>query len=190
MKLRFLLALGVFIVAASGTAAGKAAVHKVTINGPGMSAPGSVEDRVVNRLTLATLDGVDRARTDRPRSTGTAYELAFHFAVADANGSRTEIIRQIFYPFAAGGPVVFTPRHTRIDWSFRPLRFDPGWFEVPGWVVRELLDVGMPDASRQPNPKAAAAPQLDPPSSKWPWFVGLAALTAAGAVAGARRRAT
>jgi hypothetical protein len=190
MKLKYLLALSVLVIAAtSGTAAGKAAATKVKINGPGMTSPGTIARlSVVNRITLATLDDTNRTRIERPRSTGPAYELEFTFAVADANGGRTEIIRQTLYPFAAGGPVVLTGRGEKIDMSFGPIRFDPGWFEVPRSTVRELRKVGLPHVS--PERETTTSSASHPETTQWPWFAGFAALTVgAGAFAATRRRA-
>jgi hypothetical protein len=134
----------------------------------------------------------DAAVADRPpRIDRPAYLLEYDFGVSDGKGSRTETIRQTFYPFAEGGPVVFTPRHQKIDMSYGPVHFFSGWFEVPGRVVQKLHAMGLPDGPPEADSPTAAAPRLDPPSSRWPWFVGLAALTTgAGAVAGARRRTT
>ena len=192
MKLKILFVLGAFVVAVSGTAAAKYVSTKLTIDGPGMPSPVTIRNRgVIDRMSTETLDGALRARVAPPRSTGPAYMLEYHFGVGDKNGSRTEVIRQAYYPFAEGGLVAFTPRHQRIDMSFGPVRFAPRWVEVGDWAVQKLRAMGLPNSPPEDGPDAVAPPRLDPPPSRWPWFAGLAALTAgAGAVAGARRRTT
>jgi hypothetical protein len=187
VKLKFLLAIGVVALGASGVAEAKYVSHKLRIEGPGMPSPGVVHRRSdIDRLSNATLEA-RHEQTDRPASTGPAYLLEYRFAVGDADGSRVETVRQTLYPFAEGGPVVFTARGQMIDMSFGPVRFDPGWYEVPGWVIGELRRVGLPDAPTNP----VTAPNNNLPSrSSWPLVAGLAALTAVGAVAGARRRST
>lgn len=106
MRLRILLAAGAFLVAATGTAAAKFASYSLTIDGPGMPSPGAVHARrVIDRVSIATLVGTNRLRTERPRPTGPAYVLEYGFGVSDENGSRTETIRQRLHPFAIGGPL-------------------------------------------------------------------------------------
>jgi hypothetical protein len=191
MKLKVLIAIGAFLVAASGTAAAKFASSSLTIDGPGMASPGTVHARrFIDRVSIATLDGTDRLRAERPLSTGPAYVLEYGFGVGDEYGSRTETIRQVLYPFAAGGPVVFTPRRQRIDLSYGPVRFAPGWFEVPRWVLPKLERAGLPHKRPEPEPDPAAPASLDPPASGWPGLVGLAALTLGAAAVARRRRAT
>jgi hypothetical protein len=192
VKLKILLVFGAFVVALSGTAAAKFASHRLTIDGPGMTSPTTINQRrVIDRVSIATLLGTRRSRTARPASTGPSYLLEYDFGVSDEKGSRIETIRQTFYPFAEDGPMVFTPRHQKIDMSYGPVHFVSGWFEVRGRVMQKLRAMGLPDSPPKDGPAAVAAPRLDPPTSRWPWFVGFAALTAgAGAVAGARRRTT
>jgi hypothetical protein len=188
VKLRFLLVLGACVMALSGTAAAKYASYKLTVDGPGMPSPGTIRDRgVIDRLSNETLEGTELARVDPPPSSGPAYLLEYAFAVGDEKGGRLETIRQTLYPFAAGGPVVFTPRRQKIDMSFGPVRFTSGWFEVRGSVLRELRGIGLPDSPPEDGPGAVAAPRLDPPPTKWPWYVGLAALTAGAGVLALRR---
>jgi hypothetical protein len=187
VKLKFLLAVGVVALGVPGIAEAKYVSHKLRIEGPGMSSPGIIQRRSdIDRLSNATLEA-RHEQTDRPASSGPAYLLEYRFAVGDADGSRVETVRQTLYPFAEGGPVVFTSRGQMIDMSFGPVRFDPGWYEVPGWVIGKLRGVGLPDAP----PRPVAAQSNNPPSrSSWPLVAGLAALTAVGAVAGARRQST
>jgi hypothetical protein len=188
MRLKIVIALGAFLVAASGTAAAKFASYSLTIDGPGMDSPGAIHQRrAIGRVSVATLIGTNRTRIERPRSRGPAYRLEYSFGVSDANGSRTETIRQTLYPFATGGPVVFTPRRQRIEMSYGPVRFAAGWFEVPRWVIRTLEGEGLPQTPPEPDAASARA-RLDPPNSGWGWLTGLGLLTAGGGMVAARRR--
>jgi hypothetical protein len=191
MKLRIVLVLAAFLLAGSGPAAAKFISHSLTIDGPGMASPATIrEQRSINRMYSAILVGPQRIRADRPQSRGPAYQLEYGFVVSDANGGRVETVRQTLYPFAAGGPVVFTPRRQRIDMSYGPVRFAHGWFEVPGRILHKLEQAGLPDTPPQPDPAPAAPARLNPAPSGWWWMLALAALAmGAGAVKVRRRRA-
>jgi hypothetical protein len=188
MRLKIVIALGALLVAASGTAAAKFASYNLTIDGPGMASPAPIHQRrAIGRVSIAMLIGTNRTRIERPRSRGPAYLLEYSFGVGDANGSRTETIRQTLYPFATGGPVVFTPRRQKIDMSYGPVRFAAGWFEVPQWVMQTLEGAGLPQTPPEPDAAPARA-RLDSPNSEWGWLTGLGLLTAGGGIVAARRR--
>jgi hypothetical protein len=188
MRLKIVIAIGALLVADSGTAAAKFASYSLTIDGPGMTSPAAIHQRrAIGRVSIATLVGTNRTRIERPRSRGPAYLLEYSFGVSDANGARTETIRQTLYPFAPGRPVVFTPRRQKIDMSYGPVRFEAGWFEVPQWVIRMLEDEGLPQTPPEPDAASARA-RLDPPNSGWGWLTGLGLLTAGGGIVAARRR--
>jgi hypothetical protein len=190
MKLKSILVLStLLLVVGSSTAAAKYASHSLTVDGPRMGSPGVIrERRSIDRVSVAMLVGTDRIRVERPRSTGPAYLLEYAFGVGDEDGSRTETIRQSIYPFAVSGPVVLTPSRQKIDLSYGPVRFAPGWFEVPRWVMQKLEGLGLPHAPPEPGPASAAPVSLDPPSPIGRWVVGLALLTVGAAVVAAFRR--
>jgi hypothetical protein len=192
MKLKILLALGAFLVAASGTAEAKFTSYRLTIDGPGMGSPGTIhERRSIDRVSMATLVGTHRTRTERPQSPGPAYLLEFGFGVSDENGSRSVTIRQTLYPFAAGGPVVLTPRRQKIDMSYGSAHFAPGSFQVLSWVLHRLERVGLPHTPPEPDPDPTTPARLDPPSVGLRGVLGLAVLAVgAGAVAARRRQLT
>jgi hypothetical protein len=188
MRLKIVIAVGAVLVALSGTAAAKFATYSLTIDGPGVASPTAIEQRrEIGRLSVATLIGTNRTRIERPRSRGPAYLLEYSFGVSDENGSRTETIRQTLYPFASGGPVVFTPRRQKIGLSYGPECFESGWFEVPQWAMRTLESVGLPQTPPEPDAASARA-GLDPPNSGWRWLMAFGLVTAGGGIVAVRRR--
>jgi hypothetical protein len=188
VRLKILLIATALVVTFSDTAAAKFGCFKLTISGPGMTSPHVIRDRrAVDRLTIEMLVGNHRVATERPRSAGPAYSLEYVFGVSDQNGSRIERIRQLLYPFAAGGPVVVTHRGQTFDTSYGAMRFSPGWFKAPRWVLARLERVGLP--STVPQREVASAAQVDRASSGGRWAIVLALLMVGGtAVGGAKRR--
>jgi hypothetical protein len=192
MRFKLLSALVCALLALPGPVSAKTAAVRLTLSGPGTEGPQVTKDRqMIDSITLALLEG-DDAIDGSPESTGPAYHLRYKFAVADANGSHTETIRQSLYPFAAGGPVVFTPRRQKIAMSYGPVRFAPGWFEFPPTVVRRLGRLDLPDEPPSVTaPVALASPQVESSGPPVPLFLGLgAALTGAVVLAWRNRRAS
>jgi hypothetical protein len=200
MRYKILGGLICAVLAVPGTAAAKYVAVDLALSGPGTGGPQVTESRrLIDRVsTTLLIDRVSvplltdtRARAGRPESTGPAYLLAYTFGVGDAHGSHTETIRQLLYPFAAGGPVVFTPRRQKIAMSFGPVRFAPGWVEVPPSIVHKLERVGLPDEPPAGAPVALASPQLESSGSSMPWLWGLTAgLSLVGALAWRRSSIT
>jgi hypothetical protein len=188
VKPKTLIAAGILLLGWSATPEAKFVSQSLTIDGPGMQVPGVIGTRrAVDRVYAATLVGSDRGQVKRPLVAGPAYRLVFVFGVGDENGSRTANIRQTLYPFAPGGAVVRTPGGQRIDMSYGPVRFAPRWFEVPDRVLRELQSAGLPSSEPERHPAVEEREPLAPSSSRWPWLVGIAVLTACGAGAIWRR---
>ena len=176
MNIKLIVAVFCLTLSISGPASAKFAAVKVTLSGPGTGGPQVTKARgLMDSLWVATLDGEDRVRTERPESTGPGYLLEYTVGVGDANGSRNETISQTLYPLAEGGPVVFTGQGQKIDISFGPVRFDQGWFELPPDAVRKLRGLGLPDEPPATAPVALASPQLESSGSSMPLLWGLAA---------------
>jgi hypothetical protein len=201
MKFKVLLFCGVFLVVASGTAAAKVAAHRLIVDGPGMRSTAAIHDgRLLDRTASVLLFRTRRARTTRPESAGAAYVLTYRFGVGDENGTRSATIHQALYPFASGGPVVFTAMRQGIDTTYGPVRFVHGWFRVPSGTLRTLQRAGLPTTEPEPATELETdrppLTRLDGTSSRSPWLLGLGAL-AATATAGwqlrrhrSRRRAS
>jgi hypothetical protein len=141
--------IGLFVgvlLAIPGTASAKPfSVTQTTITGAGL------EDTLTMRLgddasrhltfTLIARPRVDYANP--PTSLGPQYLVTTEFRSADSSGSVSEATQR-FYPFAAGGPLVFNPAGQAIEDDHRDWRLNAGWFEVPDSVVWALEDQGFP----------------------------------------------
>lgn len=181
MKLKLLVFVGVLLLAATGTAAAKVAALSLTVDGPGMSATGVVsESRLLYRASSVLLLNGNRARTQPPVNPGPAYVLAYIFAVDDDDGSRTDTAHQTLYPFASGGPVVFTERRQKVDMTYGPVRFPSGWFKVPPLILRGLQQAGLPTMAPGPETVTSerTAARSEETRSGWLWLAGAGALVA------------
>jgi hypothetical protein len=119
-----------------------------------------------------------------------------------AGGNRPNATRQparnpftSLYPFASGGPVVFTARRQEIVMTYGRVRFVHGWFIVPSRTLRTLERAGLPAMAPEPEAVSQLATerlrssQLESIPWAWPWVLGMGALaTAAGAFLQGRRR--
>ena len=135
------------------------------------------------------------APTDR---LGSRYTITWTFP--DPNGGKDRKVIQRVYPYAAGGPVTFTPaRQPVLDMTTRG-----GWYQGFDGFRAQLIELGLPNrkplasatkpaaptpgpASPQPTP--AATPSS--PAPAWPRLLAVAAAflaLAAGAALAVRRR--
>jgi hypothetical protein len=135
------------------------------------------------------------APTDR---LGPRYTITWTFP--DPEGGKDRKVIQHVYPYAAGGPVTFTPAGQPVlDMTTRG-----GWYQgFEGFRV-QLIDLGLPNrAPLTPAPKPAtptpaspapapAASTSSPPAPAWPRLAAVAAvfLVLAGLVAYTLRRRT
>jgi hypothetical protein len=191
MRLMVLLFLGAFVIGASGSAEAKVAAYRLTLDGPGMESFGVIrEGRLLDRASSLLLFRGKRARAAPPQTPGPAYVLAYRFGVHDEDGSRTETIHQTLYPFASGGPVVFTARRQRVDMTYGPVRFVSGWFRVPGGVLRKLQQAGLPAVAPEPelDMSQPTSGRIDATRSGWLWLFGVGALVTVAGTAFQRRR--
>jgi hypothetical protein len=130
------------------------------------------------------------APTDR---LGPRYTITWSFP--DPAGGKDRKVRQHLWPYAAGGPVTFTPAGQPV----LDTTTTGGWYQGFDGLRAQLIELGLPN--RQPlSPAAAAAapapapasPQPDPTaaqSTAWPRVVAaVAALLALAAATVALRR--
>ena len=98
-------------------------------------------------------------------------------------------IVQHLYPYASGGPLVYTPAGQR--WTYGGHDASAGWFRMTPRLLEALRVRGLPATSPvATGDEAAAASDPQPAPSPVIWgLVGLGALLAAGAIAGRRRMA-
>jgi hypothetical protein len=196
VKVKVLLLCGAFLIATSGNAAAKVATYRLTVDGPGMASTGVIgEGRLLDRVARVLLFTSSEARTSRPETAGAPYVLTYRLGVSDEDGNRNEIINQALYPFASGGPVVFTAKRQEIDTTYGRVRFVHGWFIVPSRTLRTLERAGLPAMAPEPEAVSQLATerlrssQLESIPWAWPWVLGMGALaTAAGAFLQGRRR--
>jgi hypothetical protein len=170
----------------------------VTITGPGMEEPTLIKRQLlVNVMSNATLVSsvtprvIARRFSEPPADLGPAYELEYRFVAGDNDGTSVQFARQRLYPFASGGPVVFTPRDQKVEMSFGNERFLPGWFEVDERVLPSHETLGLPDSPpaqvEEPTTSTPAAPA--PSSSPWPLVTAVLFLVGGGVLLARRRLA-
>jgi hypothetical protein len=173
--------LVVGLLAITGTASAKQfSVTQTTITSAG------TEDTLAMRpdnhalghltFTLIAKPRVDYANP--PTSLGPEYLVTTRFRSADSSGHVSEATQQ-FYPFAAGGPLVFNPAGQAIEGHLGDRRLNAGWFGVPDSVVWVLEDQGLP--TLQDEVASPASPPADGVDARLVWaFAG--ALLVGGAV--------
>jgi hypothetical protein len=134
------------------------------------------------------------APTDR---LGPAYTITWRFP--DPAGGKDRKLRQRVWPYAAGGPVSFTPAGQAV----LDTTSIGGWYQGFDGLRAQLIELGLPNrkplapatVTPAPAPPAPAGPQPAPATAQpaaWPRVaaavVGLLVLTAAAAVSLRRRR--
>lgn len=146
MKRASITVLVVGFLAICATASAKPfSVTQTSISGAGMEdpltmRPGNHASRLL-AFTLIAKPRVDHANP--PARLGPEYLVTTGFRSADSSGHMTEATQR-FYPFAAGGPLVFNPSGQTIQGDYREWRLNEGWFGVPDSVVWVLEDQGLP----------------------------------------------
>ncbi len=135
------------------------------------------------------------APTDR---LGPRYTITWTFP--DPNGGKDRQVRQDVYPYAAGGPVTFTPAGQPV----LDMTTSGGWYQGFDGFRAQLIELGLPNrdpltpstkttpapspAPASPEP-APATPASPPPA--WPRLAAVVAgflVLAAGAALAVRRR--
>jgi len=131
------------------------------------------------------------APTDR---LGPRYTITWIFP--DPNGGKDQKVRQRVYPYAAGGPVTFTPAGQPV----LDTTTSGGWYQGFDGFRAQLIELGLPNrdplTSATPTPSPApASPEPAPatpasPPPAWPRLAAVVAgflLLAAGAALALRR---
>jgi hypothetical protein len=134
------------------------------------------------------------APTDR---LGPRYTITWAFP--DPAGGKDRKLRQRIWPYAAGGPVTFTPAGQPV----LDTTSSGGWYQGFDGLRAQLIELGLPNrkplapavtATPAPAAPAPASPQPTPatgPSAAWPRVAAVVAgflvLAAAAAVALRRR---
>jgi hypothetical protein len=135
------------------------------------------------------------APTDR---LGPRYTITWTFP--DPNGGKDRQVRQDVYPYAAGGPVTFTPAGQPV----LDITTSGGWYQGFDGFRAQLIELGLPNrdpltsatpATPAPSP-APASPEPAPatpasPPPAWPRLAAVVAgflVLAAGAALALRRR--
>jgi hypothetical protein len=154
------------------------------IQGPGLpggsSGHGSIRLGMSARGGYPLLSGMffpSRYVTDRPTGPlGPRYEVRVEITIPD---QPRDLVQQL-YPYARGGPVLFTPPGQR----FLVPR-SGGWYRAPARLIRQLKVRGLPERSPISAPPAEVAAPADangPPPIAWAVAL-LAGLLVAAAVA-------
>ena len=173
--------LVVGLLAIPGTARAKPfSVTQTTITSAGMEdtltmRPNNPASRHLT-FTLIAKPRVDYANP--PRSLGPEYLVTTRFRSADSSGQVSEATQR-FYPFAAGGPLVFNPAGQAIERHYDDWRMNAGWFGVPDSVVWVLKDQGLP--ALQKGVASPASLPADGVDARLAWAFA-AALLVAGVV--------
>jgi hypothetical protein len=172
--------LVVVALPAQAKVAGSAYINGPGLPGGGISVDGS--DGAGWPVLSGLLDGGLVEEAAPPGALGPRYEVTF--VIAEPPGQPD--VRQHLYPYAEGGPVVYTPGGQ--EWFGGTAGTAPvGWFAADQGLMDLLTDQGLPITAPAIESAAAAAPQTEP-SPALPWAIaGLAALLLAGTVAGLRR---
>jgi hypothetical protein len=173
---------------------------KASVTGPGLNGPlafaGGGEDGGSSPLGRLTEDAgffpavfgqePDPMLAGRPGETlGPRYTITY--TVPGPGGGDT--IRQVLYPYAAGGSLTYMSPGQRF-WGTQRTR--GGWYRGSGTLKRTLVSAGLP--ARPPKILAKSGPASSGASGldgSWPFVVGgvvALALLAAGALAVVRRR--
>jgi hypothetical protein len=203
MRKAFVVALGVVAAVALALPVQAKVDGSAVISGPGIPGGGSGAGDGSGGGGSITMDGSDgawypllsgmlnpaRYLTTRPDGDlGPRYEARLVITVP----KRLPDVIQHLYPFAEGGPVLYTPPGQEFVMSVTG-EAPGGWYDAPGRLIRELHRRGLPSTSPAvtgPAGGTAAARSSGPGPSPVVWgFVLLAGLLVAGAVAGRRRAA-
>ena len=177
---------------------GPGLVHAIALSGngePGLQSPLATLAGQTGLFTV--LFGADSGvtpqtpvlRTPPPRaSLGPRYTVIYTVpGLPPQPGRQYGQIRQDLYPYAAGGPVTYTPPGQ--DGFGRPLAFT-GWLRADPGLTRTLAQLGVPPRPRtqavpRPSPRAAhAAAARQAGSRSLAWLIALALALAAAALAG------
>jgi hypothetical protein len=170
------------------------------VSGPGIDTTrltfDSDETELAALLDIAYpwIDGRGVWRAERPAGElGPMYSVAYRMP-AKMGPHRKEVVRQMIYPFADGGAVVYTARGQTMFGA--PLQH--GWKTASAQLTAVMQDLGAADPNAATNaasvtPAAATSTrEVDDSEAAWPWFaavaVGIGVLVGVGALWRTRQR--
>jgi hypothetical protein len=176
--------------------------HAIVVSGGGEPGEQGSLARLAEQTSLFTvlfgtgagLPPPARLRAAPPKgSLGPRYTVVYTVPGVDPRpGEEFGRVRQVLYPYAAGGPVIYTPPGQR---GFGQNLQEAGWLRGSAQLTHTLTELGVPlksgavplksgaKAAQQIATHAAAA---QPAGSRTPgWLVAFAAAIAAAALAGA-----
>ena len=121
-------------------------------------------------------------KTPRKRSLGPRYTVVYSLPGGDRG---TSTVRQDLYPYAAGGPVTYTPPGQEIFGGEVTTR--GGWYAAPASFRQTLVSLGLPQTR---PPSEGSGSSLGLLAEPWDFVaaVGAATLVALAALAFVRRR--
>lgn len=166
------------------------------ISGPGLPGSGSSDSGGSIRMdgsdgggypVLSGMLDPGMYLVSRPRGElGPRYEARL---VIDFPRRQPDVV-QYLYPYARGGPVIYTPPGQAFVMSATG-RASDGWYAAPPELIRELQDRGLPQTTPVPldaleRPVAANSPRPGSPPVVWGLLL-LGGLLVAGAMVGRRR---
>ena len=165
-----LVAISTVVIA--GPASAKAFIVGANISGPGLGGGLKIEGPDTEGLWESGIDvsgGLDDTRADEveelrltPADLGPRYLVTYRFGLG--SGSSDELIRQNLYPYAKGGPVMYTRPSQELAGESNML-ITAGWYQSSLGFFHYLVDHGLPGrepvapvAAREPAPGARTPP--------------------------------
>ena len=160
-------------------------LRRATIKGPGLDNPvvlkGGDGELLASHTDVVSGDEPVGSST-RPENLGPRYDVTFVYPTFEhgRQGLRRSrvLLHQELYPYARGGPWVFTPAGQRLgnDRHVFPT-VASGWAQGSDVLFDNLtLAWGLP-AQHAPSTRSPAAPSN---ARTWPWLGGVAGLLVAG----------
>jgi hypothetical protein len=158
--------VAVVVVALAGSPAVAKGPRSATIDGPGLDAP--IVDPEAGLSKLPALSGLYGPLWDDPsvplvdqpptRDLGPAYvitwDLGEYVDEAGRSSGSPDLVRQTFYPYAVGSPLV----HTEAGQPFYGEETSGGWY-VGAHALRDMLvDLGLPTGDEAEDLPAAVLP--------------------------------
>ena len=143
-----LVAVSVALVASDAWAKG---AQRATVRGPGLEHPVALDGQAVQPLIEAAglyqsvfhqspppgEPGIPVTAKRPPGKLGPRYVATYGWLVAQ---DRTKPVRQLLYPFAAGGALTYTPPRQRVFNDGQP--FDGGWYRAGPALTTLLTSLG------------------------------------------------
>jgi hypothetical protein len=160
----------------------------VTVSGPGMSKPGSLDGDIGAFAEEAGGFGVTRFPHGPESALGPGYMATIALVCTPAEGdSQAVSIRERLYPFARYGIWANSPAHGGCFGEIVPA----GWHLVNSSIIDTLVRIGVPRTAPVPPIGAPGGPFASAPSRVWMIVTvafAFAALTVLAALVGRQRR--